>query len=561
VRARILEVLPHNMKSKYKIFSLLLFIVLVAGCATPTPIPTATPVPTVEPTATPDPYTGTDGFRWWNDTVFYEIFVRSFRDSDGDGIGDFNGITEKLDYLQELGIMGLWLMPINPSPSYHGYDVTDYYAVNPDYGTMDDFKHLLEEAHKRDIKIIIDFVMNHTSSKHPWFQSALTPGSEYRDWYKWSDTDPGTLGPWGQQAWYRASNGQYYYAIFWDQMPDLNYDNPAVREEMKKITSFWLKDVGIDGFRLDAVRYMVEDNKLADSDSNHAFLEEWGNYYRSINPQAFSVGEAWTDNATVKKYTNTNTELDSAFNFDLSAAMLKLNEGNTTPLRFILQTTIRDFPEQDNANFITNHDMPRVMNQLGTDKEQRAKLAAGILLTAPGIPFIYYGEEIGMSGSKPDELIRTPMQWDNTQGAGFTSGKPWEPVNSDFAVINVANQTGDNTSLLEHYRKLIQLRNGHSALRIGKTYVAESNSTKILSYLRASADETLLILINIDDEPLSNYKLDLSVGPLSGQYNATSLLDTSTTESLAANNKGGFDDYVPLAELPAYSIFVIQLTQ
>jgi glycosidase len=403
--------------------------------------------------------------------------------------------------------------------------------------------------------------MNHTSSKHPWFQSALTPGSEYHDWYVWSETDPGTLGPWGAQAWYRASNGQYYYAIFWDQMPDLNYDNPAVREEMKKTTSFWLEDVGIDGFRLDAVRYVVEGDQLADSKANHAFLEEWGNYYRSINPQAFSVGEAWTDNGNVKKYTDTNTELDSAFNFDLSDAMLRLNEGNTTPLRFILQTTIRDFPEQDNANFTTNHDMPRVMNQLGTDKEQKAKLAAGILLTAPGIPFIYYGEEIGMSGTKPDELIRTPMQWDNTQGAGFTNGKPWEPVNSDFTFVNVAAQTGDNTSLLEHYRKLIQLRNEHSALRIGKTYVAESNSKKLLSYLRVSNDESLLIVINIDDEPLNNYKLDLSIGPLSGQYNAASLLDTSTIDPLTANDKGGFDDYIPLTELPPYSIFVIQLTK
>ena len=162
---------PYNMKSIYKFFSILLFISILVGCATPTP--TATPAPTIAPTATPDPYIGTDGFPWWNDTVFYEIFVRSFRDSDGDGIGDFNGITEKLDYLQDLGVKGLWLMPINPSPSYHGYDVTDYYGVNPDYGTMDDFKNLLDEAHKHDIKIIIDFVMNHTSSKHPWFQQHL----------------------------------------------------------------------------------------------------------------------------------------------------------------------------------------------------------------------------------------------------------------------------------------------------------------------------------------------------------------------------------------------------
>ena len=549
------------MKKSQKFIPALLFIIILAGCITSTPAPTATPAPTITPTVTPDPYAGTDGFRWWNDTVFYEIFVRSFYDSDGDGIGDFNGITEKLDYLQELGIRGLWLMPINPSPSYHGYDVTDYYAVNPDYGTLDDLKNLLAEAHKRDIKIIMDLVLNHTSTKHPWFQQALTPGSPYRDWYVWSDTDPGTLGPWGAKAWYRASNGGYYYAIFWDQMPDLNYENPAVREEMKKVTSFWLEDVGMDGFRLDAVRYVVEGDQLADSKANHAFLQEWGQYYRSINPQAFSVGEAWTDNANVKKYTDTNTELDSAFNFDMSDALSTLNQGNTTTFRFVLQTSIRDFPDQDNANFLTNHDMPRVMNSFGVDPEQKAKLAAGILLTLPGIPFIYYGEEIGMSGTKPDEKIRTPMQWDDTQGAGFTTGTPWEPINKDFITVNVANQIGNQDSLLETYRRYIQLRNEHPALRIGKTYVAGSNSTKLASYLRVSNEETFLIVINIDDQPLTDYKLDLAVGPLSGQYNAVSIPDSSTMASLTANDKGGFDDYVPLAELPPYSIFIIQLTK
>jgi glycosidase len=247
-------------------------------------------------------------------------------------------------------------------------------------------------------------------------------------------------------------------------MPDLNYDNPSVQEEAKKFASFWLQDVGVDGFRLDAVRYLAEDEKLADADSNHAFLGEWGNYYRSIVPTAFTVGEAWTDNANVKKYVSTNVELDSAFNFDLSTAILKaLNESNNTQLRFVLQTTIRDFPEQDNANFLTNHDMARTMNQLGANKENKAKVAAGILLTAPGIPFIYYGEEIGMSGSKPDELIRTPMQWTGEHGAGFTTGTPWEPVNNDFDVINVAKQTGDSSSLLEYYRSLIHLRNNHTA--------------------------------------------------------------------------------------------------
>ena len=541
-----------------KIFPSLLIFTLLAGCAPATPAATPTPPPT--PTIVPE---GTDGFPWWNDAVFYEIFVRSFYDSDGDGIGDFNGITEKLDYLQDLGVRGIWLMPINPSPSYHGYDVTDYYAVNPDYGTMDDFKRLLDEAHERDIRIIMDLVLNHSSSQHLWFESALAPGSEDFERYVWSETDPGYPGPWGADAWYQAGNGQYYYAIFWDQMPDLNYDTPAVREEAKKMTSFWLEEVGVDGFRLDAVRYLVEEEGiLADSDANHGFLEEWGEYYRSVEPEAFTVGEAWTDNANVKEYVETDTELDSAFNFDLSEAILKaLNESNNSSLRFLLQTTVRDFPDQDNSNFLTNHDMPRIMNQLSTDKEQKAEVAAALLLTAPGIPFLYYGEEIGMTGTKPDELIRTPMQWTGGEDAGFTSGTPWQPVNADHPQVNVEDQTGDSGSLLEHYRALIRLRNEHAALRVGQTYVAESDSSKLVSYLRHGDDETILVIINLDDQPVSDYGISLGIGPLSGDYNTKSLLDEASFSPLQANGSGGFDDYAPLEEIPPYHVILLQLNK
>jgi alpha-amylase len=545
------------MKNLQKLSLLIVIFLLLVSCSPATPAPTA--VPTLTPTAAAE---NTDGFRWWNDTVFYEIFVRSFRDSDSNGIGDFNGVTEKLDYLQSLGVKGIWLMPVNPSPSYHGYDVTDYYAVNSDYGTMEDFKRLIDEAHKRDMKVIIDLVLNHTSSKNPWFESALTPGSEDYDRYVWSDTNPSTPGPWGAQAWYKASNGKYYYAIFWDQMPDLNYETPAVRDEAKKIASFWLEDMGIDGFRLDAARYLVEEDKmLADSPANHAFWDEWGQYYRSIDPEAFTVGEIWTGNSTVKKYVDTNTELDSAFNFDLSDALLKsVKDGNSTVVRFVLQSTLQDFPEQDNSNFITNHDQNRVMSQVMGD-EGKAKVAAGVLLTVPGIPFIYYGEEIGMSGTKPDEQIRTPMQWSSGEGAGFTSGIPWEAINADYQDVNVEEQTGDNNSLLEHYRKLIQLRNEHAALQVGDTYVAKSDSSKLLSYLRADDKEAVLVLINMDDKPVANYDINLDTGPLSGNYTATSLMGDSTYNPLQANAKGGFDKYIPLEEVPPYSVILLQLNK
>ena len=547
------------MKPTLRIFLLAFLSLSLAGCAAATPIATATEVPLPTPTTVPE---ATEDFPWWNETVFYEIFVRSFHDSDGDGIGDFNGLTAKLDYLQDLGVKGLWLMPINPSPSYHGYDVTDYYAVNPDYGTMEDFKNLLEAARQRDIRILMDLVLNHSSAQHPWFESALTPGSEYRDWYVWSETDPGFLGPWGAPAWYRAGNGQYYYAIFWDQMPDLNYETPAVREEARKIAAFWIEEVGVDGFRLDAVRYLVEEERvLADSSASHEFLEEWGEHVRSVQPEAFILGEIWTGNSSVKKYVETNTELSSAFNFDLADSIIKsVKDSNSTVVRFILQTTIRDFPEQDNANFITNHDQNRVMSQLNGD-EGKAKVAAGILLTAPGIPFIYYGEEIGMTGTKPDELIRTPMQWTAEEGAGFTEGIPWEAINADYRTVNVTEQTGDSNSLLEHYRRLIHLRNEHPALQVGQTYVAESDSNKLVSYLRASADETVLVIINIDDQPVNEYGIDLGRGPLSGSYEAVSLLDDSSFSPLQANDAGGFDVYVPLEEIPPYTVIVLQLNK
>jgi alpha-amylase len=542
-------------------FSAAVLFLLLTGCS-PAALPATsapTPTPTVQPSATP---LGTDSFPWWKDRVFYEIFVRSFRDSDGNGIGDFNGVTEKLDYLQSLGVKGIWLMPIQPSPTYHGYDVTDYYAVNPDYGTMEDFKSLLDEAHKRDIKVIIDLVLNHTSSQHPWFISAQTPGSEDYDKYIWSDYDPHTPGPLEKPAWHQASNGKYYYAVFEDTMPDLNYNTPAVREESKKIASFWLKDVGVDGFRLDAVRYLVEDGKiLADSKANHKFLEEWETYVRSVNLQAFTVGEVATGNFTVQKYVNTNTELDSAFNFDLAAAIPSaINRGDATSLKSRLLTTIQDFPEQDNSNFLTNHDQNRLMEQVLGDKE-KAKVAAAILLTTPGVPFIYYGEELGMSGAKPDEQIRTPMQWSSEEGAGFTSGTPWEAINADYEDVNVQKQTGENTSLLEHYRKLIQLRNEHSALQGGDTYVAKSSSSKLLSFLRANDEEAILVIVNLDDQPAANYDINLAKGPLSGNYTITSLMDTSTYNSLQANAAGGFDKYIPLGKILPYSVIILQLNK
>lgn len=273
---------------------------------------------------------------WWNDAVFYEIFVRSFYDSDGNGKGDFQGLIEKLDYLNDgdpatnsdLGITGIWLMPINQSPSYHGYDVTDYRTVESDYGSNEDFKEFIAEAHKRGINVIIDYVMNHSSSEHPWFQDSKSTGSDKRDWYRWSATNPGYSGPWGQDVWH-SSSGAYYYGIFWSGMPDLNYETQVVKDEMFDIARFWLEDMGTDGFRLDAVKYIIENgSELEDTEETFQFWRDFRAYYKSVNPNAFAVGEAWTSTDIVRNYVE-NDGLDYCFEFDLANAIINALEMET----------------------------------------------------------------------------------------------------------------------------------------------------------------------------------------------------------------------------------------
>ncbi|MEO1022731.1 MAG: alpha-amylase family glycosyl hydrolase, partial [Bacteroidota bacterium] len=392
--------------------------------------------------------------KWWNERVFYEIFVRSFYDSDGDGIGDFNGMTEKLDYLNDgdpttttdLGITGIWLMPIHPSPSYHGYDVTDYREVNPQYGTMDEFKAFLDAAHERGIAVIIDFVMNHSSSQHPWFQQSASGNSFYRDFYRWSDTNPGYSGPWGQQVWHQR-NSDYYYGLFWGGMPDINYDNEAVKDSIFSAATFWLEEVGVDGFRQDAVLYIDEDDgNLKNTQGTFDFWEEFNLHVKNINADAFNVGEAWEPTDIVLQYIS-NDRLDYAFEFDLAGSILNaVNSGTASSLISQMQKVYDAYPFLQYGTFLTNHDQNRVMNVLGQDIN-KAKLAASLYLTLPGIPYLYYGEEVGMLGQKPDENIRLPMQWSAASNAGFTTGSPWRTPNSNFRDFNVAQQDTTEGSL------------------------------------------------------------------------------------------------------------------
>lgn len=510
---------------------------------------------------------GTDGYAWWNDTVFYEIFVRSFYDSNGNGIGDFNGIIEKLDYLNDgdpktttdLGVTGIWLMPINPAASYHGYDTTDYYGVSADYGTMDDFERLMDECHKRGIRVIIDMVYNHTSNKHPWFIEARDqPQSSRHDWYVWSATNPGYAGPWGEQVWYPSVAG-YYYAIFWIGQPDLNYTDNAVTDEMYNVARYWLQDVGVDGFRLDAVRYLIEEGtNQQDTTETHEWWSNFRMFYKEINPQAMTVGELYTTNYIVDDYLKGN-EFDQAFNFDLASQILRNIDGrNAVNLNASIKSSFQLFPKGEYATFLSNHDQERVMSFFEGDLV-KAKLAASVLLTIPGTPFVYYGEEIGMTGNKPDELIRTPMLWSAEKYAGFSTVFPWESTNSNYAQYNVASETSDPSSLLSIYRNLIQLRNNHAALRVGDFYSVRSDNFSVMPYLRVSKEETLLVLINLSEKPASGFTLSLEQGPLKGSYRAYLVTSDGKLVGVSANNNGGFDAYQPLNEIPANGLVIIQL--
>ncbi len=530
-----------------------------------TPTPTITLTPTVFPTA--EMPEGTAGLPWWNDVVFYQIFVRSFYDSDGDGDGDFQGIIEKLDYLNDgnhetstdLGVGGIWLMPIHPSPSYHGYDVLDYYAVNPDYGTMEDFKRLLEEAHKRGIRVIIDFVINHTSDQHPWFMEAQDPESEYFDWYVWTTGLPQYEGPWGQKVWHQALNGKKYYAIFWGGMPDLNFENPDVREEMLSISSFWLKEVGVDGFRVDGARYLYANEEAqADQPETLAFYEDWRTAYKADNPETFVVGEVWTSLDEASVY-DPATGMDTIFTFDLAEAIINgVSTKNAGQIQDAYLETMAVFDEGQFSTFLTNHDVDRVMERFGEDPV-KMRLAAFAYLTGPGVPFIYYGEEIGMVGSKPDEQIRTPMQWSSDLNAGFTSGTPWNTAQPDYEAKNVATQVGVADSLLTFYQSLIHLRNVTPALRIGRYYPVSASETEVYAALRFYDGQAVLLLANLSLLPVEGINLSLPEGPLSGSYSLRALFGEADLSDLSASASGGFENDLPWGQLAGGEVLILVL--
>jgi glycosidase len=487
-------------------------------------------LPALPAAAAAPPAPNAEGSDWARGAVFYEVFVRSFKDSNGDGKGDLPGLLAKLDYLNDgnphsfgdLGVDALWLMPVFASPSYHGYDTTDYERVNPDYGTNEDLAKLLAAAHQRGMKVIVDLVMNHTSDQHPWFKDADSgPSAAKRDWYVWRADDPGWTQPWGgsNPTWHKGKNGGYYYGVFWGGMPDLNFRNPAVEKEMFRLADLWLAR-GIDGFRLDATRHLVEDGpdqQQVDTPETHAFLKRLAAHVRAVNPRAVLVGENWTETPKIASYYGTPAagggELPMSFDFPLAAALVEgAKTGQAGGIAAKLDEIARLYPPGAiDAPFLTNHDMIRVATQLGGDLGKE-KSAAAVLLTLPGAPFLYYGEELGMRNGPGtnDEQKRNPMPWDGTEKGGFTTGAPWYGFAPGKETANVAAETAAPDSLLSHYRFLIRARHNSEALRKGTLTLltpaaattATAGSTPVLAFLRQTTGETVLVVHNLGDAPV-----------------------------------------------------------
>ena len=479
----------------------------------------------------------------WPHAVTYEIFVQSFADSNHDGIGDFKGMTSKLGYLTDLGVEAVWLMPIHPSSTYHKYNVNDYYDVHPDYGTLQDFKTFVDEAHKRGIHVIIDLVINHSGTGNLWFKEALKDEHiKYWDYYVWAHKDdPQVLPPAGQKRsnWYPVKGSDYlYFAHFGSNMPDLNYDNPKLRQEIFNIGRFWLTEMNVDGFRLDAARHIFPDNRQTDM---HLWWEFFLQEMRKIKPEVYIVGEVWTDVSVAAPYLK---GIPALFNFDLAAAIVKAvndEKGGQIAVqhRQILDAYKAVNPEYIDNTFLTNHDQERILSSVNGNTA-KAKLAASLLFTLPGSPYIYYGEEIGMKGKKPDPYIREPYLWD--EKSKDESRTTWETprYSSDTTVIPLAMQLSDGNSLFNHYKKLIGLRNTSSALTSGDLVPVTISDPSICAFLRTDTGQSLLVVHN-----------------LSGTKKSVRLPSNLTGyKSIYYSNSNGAIKAV-LAELPAYSTIIL----
>jgi alpha-glucosidase len=548
--------------------------------------------------AQPAKSAGSDS-NWWKTAVIYEIYPRSFGDSNQDGIGDLNGITEHLDYLQRLGVDAVWITPFYPSPQVDfGYDISDYRGIDPQFGTMADFDRLMQEATKRGIRVINDMVLNHTSDQHPWFiESKASRANSKADWYIWHDGKPNGQPPnnwqsiFGHSAWtYEASRKQYYYHAFYKQQPDLNWRDKEVRNAMYDVLRFWMSK-GVAGFRLDAITSLFEDialkdepyltgtNAYGDKNISRIYtdnLPEVHDVLRQLRsvvneyPGRILIGEAYLPNASelAKMYGRNHDELqlpmDTQLGFinHLSAADFrnKLNDGETK-----INGEVPLF-------VFANHDNPRLLNRYGDDKHnlEIGKLLATLLLTPRDAVLIYYGQEIGMTDNPPKRIEdvrdpigklgwpktkgrdgeRTPMQWNAEKNAGFsTASETWLAVNPNYKTVNVAAEERNPDSLLNYYKTLLRLRKQNSAFHGGRFILLDPNNNAVLSYLRKASDgTTALIALNFTAEP-QTVSCDLASEGINGKH----------VRTLAASFESSIRSDLNQIKLPAYGAYVGQV--
>ncbi len=435
--------------------------------------------------------------------IGYNIFPISFSDSDGDGIGDINGITEKLDYLSDLGIDTIWINPIHESESYHKYDVLDYYSVDEDFGTIEDFENLIKEAHKRDINVIMDLVINHTSSKHKWFVEAKNDvNSEYRDYYRFYDFADGLNTFSTKDGWTKINDNTYYFASFWSEMPELNFENPKVTNEIYDIADFWLEK-GVDGFRIDAVKHLFDPREYPKGTPTLKHNVEWfkgfKEHVQSKNPNVFVIGEVYDKYQSISPYYQ---GMDYLFNFSVAEKILNsVNSETNVEFNTVVEKSHKAMDKYSEnstgvqANFITNHDQNRSMSVFNGNLD-KAKLASTIMFTLPGMPWIYYGEEIGMMGEGNDEYKREPINW----GDDFTTS--WETVKYNKNIVPVSEQVLDENSLYSTYKEMIEFRKKNVVL-INGTFEGVESENDLLVYKVFDEEKTLLIVHNVTGEDVS----------------------------------------------------------
>lgn len=513
---------------------------------------------------------------WWEDAVFYEVFVRSFADSTtgplaGDGVGDLRGLIERLDELNDgepggddLGVTALWLMPIAQSPSYHGYDVVDYTSIDDEYGTADDFRDLIAACEARGMRVIVDLVLNHCSWEHPWFTEAADPAHPRHDWFVWSEEKPDwdeNLHMWRDKR--LDETGKHYFGFFWHGMPDLNFDNPFVTMQAYDISRTWLRDLGAHGFRLDAIRHLIErDGVVASTPETIAWLEGYGRYLRSLDAECFTVGEIWGPTSEVQQYIP--NALDSAFEFQLASTIIgAVNTGDPAELGAHITRLGEAYEGAPFSTFLTNHDQNRLMSELGGVGDEgfaKNKLAASLLLTLPGTPFLYYGEEIGMTGVKPDPDLRVPMQWTpDPRRAGFTTGEPWAKVNGDTLEVNVAAQKKSRDSLWSHYRAMIELRNRQTALRRGETEVVDLGNEALLGFRRTHGNEDLLVIANMTDRVVREFGYDLEGLQAGRMVRSRVLHGEGRSRGGRVGDDGALRDWQPITRVGPREVAVLRV--